>query len=137
QLSLPSFPTRRSSDLTRYSLAGFRTARLSPGCLKFIQRRFELRLEILVEFFFLPNRSKQSFFPCLQPVLKFQLVLLDSVDWDRIEVSVLHRPQHGYLFFDRDWVVLFLLKKLDNPLTAIESRSSRRVQIGTKLRKCS
>src|SRR5206468_8994549 len=103
----------------------------------FIQRRFQLRLDIFIEFLFLANRAKQSRFPRFQPILEFKLVLLDAVDWDRIEVSVLHRPQHGYLLFDRDWVVLFLLKKLDNALTAIESRSSRRVQIGTKLRKCS
>src|SRR5438034_620122 len=49
----------------------------------------------------------------------------------------LHRPDHCNLFFHRDWVVQFLFKKLHNALTAIESRSRSRIQIGTELRKCS
>jgi len=47
----------------------------------------------------------------------------------------LHRPQHGDLFFNRDWVVLFLLKKLDNALPPIESRLGCGIKVGTKLRK--
>src|SRR6266480_3411575 len=109
----------------------------SPDRFEFIKSRFQLRLEVFVELLFLANRSKQSFFPRLQPILKFQLVLLDTLDWNRVDVSILHRPYHGHLFFHRDWVVLFLLKQLHNTLTAIESRSRGRIQIGTELRKCS
>src|SRR4030095_2116176 len=48
---------------------------------------------------------------------------------------MLHRPHHRHLFFHWDRVVLFLLKKLYNTLTPIESSSRRRIKIGTKLRK--
>src|SRR5206468_7323790 len=109
----------------------------SPCRLEFIERRFQLRLEVFVELLFLANRYKQSCFPRLQPILKLQLVLLDAIDWNSIEVPVLQRPHHRYLLFHRNRVVLFLFEKLDNALTAIESRPRCRVQIGAKLRECS
>src|SRR5207253_1729515 len=56
-------------------------------------------------------------------------------NWDWIDISILHGPHDGDLLFDWDRIVHFLLEKLDNSLAAIESRSRRRVQIGTKLRK--
>ena len=48
----------------------------------------------------------------------------------------MHRPHHRDLFLDRDWIVLFLLKKLDNALTTIETRFCRGIKIGAKLREC-
>jgi len=38
------------------------------------------------------------------------------------------------LFLDRNRIVLFLFKKLDNSLAAIKSRPRRRIKIGAKLR---
>src|SRR5947207_15038946 len=111
--------------------------RSSPSRFEFIERRFQLRLDVFVELLFLANRSKQSLFPRLQVILKLRLVLFDAFDWNRVEVSILHRPDHRNLVFHRDWVVQFLFKKLHNALTAIESRSRSRIQIGTELRKCS
>ena len=103
--------------------------------LKFVERRLHLRLEVLIDLFFLANRLEQTGFACLQVILKLQLVFFDPLDRNSVEVAVLHRPHHSHLFFHRNWVVLFLFKKLDNTLTAIESRSCRRIEIRTKLRK--
>src|ERR1043166_4781941 len=122
--------------ITNYKLqaADCEGAASLPSRLEFIERRFQLRLEVFVELLFLANRCEQSSFPRLQPVLKFDLVLLHALDWNSIEVPILHRPNHRHLLFHRNRVVLFLFKKLDNALTAIESRSRCRIQIGTELR---
>src|SRR5215470_5987268 len=109
----------------------------SPGRLELIERRFQLRLEVFVELLFLANCFQQAFFPCLQPILKFELVLLHALDRNSIAVAILHRPHDRHLLFHWNRVVLFLLKKLDNALTPIESRPCCRIQIGTKLRESS
>src|SRR5207245_2571262 len=46
-----------------------------------------------------------------------------------------YRLEQSHVLFHRDWVVLVLLKKLDDTLTAIESRSCGRIEVRTKLRK--
>src|SRR5215467_5904013 len=111
------------------------SALLSPSRLEFIKCCLQLRFDVFVELFFLANHREQAFFACLQPILELCLVFLDALDWNRIEVSILHCPYHRDLIFDRNRVVLFLLKKLDNPLTAIESRPRRCVEIRTELGK--
>ena len=40
-----------------------------PGCFEFIERSFELRLEIFIELFFFADRSEQAFFPRFQIIL--------------------------------------------------------------------
>src|SRR5262245_49989213 len=100
-----------------------------PGHFEFVQSRFHLGLNVLIELFLLSNRSKQWLLPRLQPILKLQLILLDSLNRHRIKVSVLHCPHHGDLLFNWNWVILFLLKKLYNALTAIESSSRGCIQI--------
>src|SRR5262249_36128616 len=106
----------------------------SPCRLEFIERRLQLRLKVLIEFFFLANGLEQTSFACLQVILKLELVLFDPLDRNSIEVSILHRPNYRHLLFHRNRVVLFLFKKLDNALTAIKSRSRCCIQIGTELR---
>src|SRR5439155_9134836 len=68
--------------ITNYRLqtVGRGAAVSSPSRLEFIESRFQLRLEIFVEVLFLADRPEQSSFPCLQPILKLQLVLLDTFD---------------------------------------------------------
>src|SRR4029077_18261996 len=94
----------------------------------------QLRLQLPIELLLLPNRGQQTFFARLQVILEFSLKFLYPFDRHKIDIAILHRPHHGDLFLDRDRIVLFLLKKLDNPLAAIKSRSRRRIQIGAKLR---
>src|SRR5881628_2128576 len=125
--------------ITNYKLqtAGRGAAVSSPSRLEFVECRFQLRLKIFVELLFLADRPEQSSLARLQPILKLKLVLLDAIDWNSIEVAILHRPHHRHLLFHRNRIVLFLFKKLDNALTAIESRPRCRIQIGDKLRECS
>src|SRR6266498_5308407 len=88
-----------------------------------------------MELLFLANRREQALLARLQIILKLDLKFLYALDRHGIDVSVLHRPHHCDLFFNRVWVVLFLLKKLDNSLSSIESRLSCGIEIGTELRK--
>src|SRR4029077_9160521 len=120
----------------RRGLTWIDTTRSLPGCFEFIERSFELHLEIFIKLFFLADRSEQAFFPRLQIILQLALEFFYAVDRNRIEISVLHGPHYRDLFLDRDWIVLFLLKKLDNALTTIETRLCRRIKIGAKLREC-
>ena len=53
---------------------------------------------------------------------------------NRIEKSILHRPEDGNLLLNRNRIVLHLFKQLDNALTAIEPCLGRRIEIGTELR---
>src|SRR5260370_38196114 len=120
--------------ITNYRLqtAGRRAAVSSPGRLEFVECRFQLRLEVFVELLLLADRPEQSSLPRLQPILKLKLVLLDALDWNSIEVPILHRPHHDHLLVHRNRVILFLFKKLDNALTAIESRPGCGIQSGAK-----
>jgi len=89
---------------------------------------------VLIELPFLANRTKQTFFPGLQPILQFELIFFHAIDRHRIDIPILHRPHDRNLLFNWNRVVLLLLEQLDNPLTAFEARFGPRVQIGTELR---
>src|SRR6266513_6492428 len=57
-----------------------------------------------------------------------------SVERYGVEITVLHRPKNGDLFFDGDRIVLPLLEELDDSLTAFETRFRRGIEIGAELR---
>ena len=72
-----------------------------PDRLEFIERRFKLRLEVLVELLFLADRGRSNCFPRLQQILKLKLEFFDAIDWNSVDESVLHRPHHGHLLVHR------------------------------------
>src|SRR5262245_7226166 len=120
--------------ITNYVFQLCKPAMISlPGRFEFVQSCFQLWFDFLIEFLLLANGSKQRLLPRLQPILKFQLILLDAFNWHRIEVPVLHSPHHGDLLFNWNWVVLFLFKKFDNTLAPIKSRPRCRIEIRTEL----
>src|SRR5438552_13352421 len=66
--------------ITALRVASYEGAKSSPDRLEFVERRFQLRLDVLVELLFLADRPEQSSLPRLQPILELQLVLLNTVD---------------------------------------------------------
>src|SRR5205085_11345100 len=86
----------------RLRVASYEGAKSSPDRLEFVERRFQLRLDVLVQLLFLAGRPEQSSLPRLQPILQFQLVLLHALDWNRIDVSIFDRPNPSHLLVPRD-----------------------------------
>ena len=73
-------------------------------------------------------------FRVVKKVCPARLELFDSIHRHVIDVSVLHRPDHADLDFDRNRAVLGLLEQLDDALPAIDLRLRRGIQLRAELR---
>src|SRR5690554_3201433 len=126
--AVPLFVWAAEAALANHNLKSTVLFEIFNGCS-------ELGLIFLGHFFFVLDALNQSFVLGFQGVAQGLLERLNLFDFEVVKVALGDAEQRNGKLPDLEWLILRLLQKFNNTLTALELATGRVVEVGSKLGK--
>src|SRR5262249_40071793 len=116
-------------DATSDVVGAMHTAYSSPRFLETLDGRLQFVTYGIAERLFVSDFLKQVRLACSQKIRQLGLILLDTLYWHSIDITVLDGPDHRYLNLNRKRIVLRLLKDFDDAFATVNLGTRPRIKL--------